>query len=101
MLRATEVYRDQYGLQTARWVRLCRRSGLPWREMPTAMLVIYRESRGDHRIVSPCRTYWGLWQMGSGWWAGKFDPLDPVRATRAAAGSVRAVGWQHWPTAAP
>lgn len=96
VLAETKRYSSLYGPAVGRWVRLARREGFGWSQLPTAMSVIHRESRGDPRAKNPASTASGLFQFLSSWWLGKWDPFDPVKSMHHAEKAVRAVGWSPW-----
>jgi len=96
ILRETKRYSSLYGPAVGRWVRLARREGFGYDQLPTAMLVINRESRGDPRAKNPTSTASGLFQFLSSWWLGRWDPFDPVKSMHHAEKAVDKVGWAPW-----
>ena len=101
VLRATRAASDRYGSNTGRWVRLARCVGWPWRQMPTLMLVIHRESGGNPRAKNPASTASGLLQFLSSWWYGKWNPFNPRVNLRHGYRAWREGGWQPWALTAP
>lgn len=96
VLSATRTYNAQYGTSVGRWVRLSRRVGWPWSQMPTLMYVVDRESGGNPYAKNPVSTASGLMQFLSFWWYGKWDPFDPRQNLAHGWRAVRDGGWSPW-----
>ena len=96
VLDATRRYGTQYGNGVGRWVRLARYAGWPWPQVPQLVYVIHRESGGNPCAKNPTSTASGLLQFLSGWWAGKWNPMDPYQNLRHGYLAWRQVGWQPW-----
>lgn len=96
VLSATRYYSGVYGNGTGRWIRLSRRVGWPWGQMPTLMMVVSRESGGDPAAKNPLSTASGLLQFLSPWFLGKWDPFDPRQNLGHGYRAWRQVGWSPW-----
>lgn len=96
VLAETQRNKARYGIKTARWVRLARRKGFAWRQMPTVMCVIHAESRGDPAACNSSTGAVGLWQFMPEWWRGKWDPYHPPTAMAKARKAVSDQGWGPW-----
>jgi|SRR5665647_179641 len=96
VLSATRTYGRSYGASTARWVRLARKCGWPWGQIPTLMCVVNRESRGNPRAVNPASGAAGLLQEMPFHWSGKFNPLNPRLNLSYGRKLWRGAGWAPW-----
>lgn len=96
VLAQTERATTLYGAPVGRWVRLARRSGWRWDEVPTLMRVVYGESRGDPGATNG--EYCGLMQHGAYWYAAywSFDPYDPASSLLYGRKLKRLCGWGQW-----
>lgn len=96
VLAQTERATALYGAPVGRWVRLARRSGWRWDELPTLMRVVYGESRGRHRATNG--QYRGLMQHGAYWYSvyWSFDPYKPRASLLYGRKLKRLCGWEQW-----
>ena len=95
VLTATRTYEAAYGPSVARWVRLARRVGWGWPQVPTLMAVTYRESRGDPS-ASNGGVYRGLLQV---WREHVADPdrlYEPAYNLRTGLRLWRGASWEPW-----
>ncbi len=92
--RATRAY----GAATGRWVRLSRRVGWPWREMPTLARIIAAESGGNPSAYNASSGCAGLLQLAPCHYRGRFDPLRPRANLACGLKLWRGSGWQPWTT---
>jgi hypothetical protein len=79
-----------------RWIGCARWAGWGWGELPMLCYVIDRESGGNPSAQNPASSASGLLQFLSGWWAGKWNPMDPYQNLRHGYLAWRQVGWQPW-----
>ena len=103
---ATRGYGILYGAGVSRWVRLARRSGYAWREMPILMRVIDRESGGNPSVPNGRGSgALGLLQIMSEWadgskaWYWKPLGLTALWSRTSAWESLRHgahMGWGNW-----
>ena len=100
VLAATERATALYGARTGRWVRLSRRTGWPWPELPTLTRVIDAESNGRPAAVNSATGCAGLLQLHPCWYAGRwqFDPTIPRLNLRYGLRVWRLCGWGAWVT---
>ena len=94
--KATARYSELYGSSVGRWVRLARKVGWSWAEMPTLMRIVYGESRGYPGATNG--QYRGLMQHGSYWYASywHFDPYAPRQSLKYGLKLKRLCGWHSW-----
>lgn len=104
--RATVTYSELYSPGVGRWVRLARKAGYTWSEMPTLMRVIDRESEGNAGVpniegsgalgllqVMPEWSngskvdYWKQWNLPAKW--DRTDPWETLRHTVH-------MSWTNW-----
>jgi hypothetical protein len=79
-----------------RWIGCARWAGWGWGELPMLCYVIDRESGGNPSAKNPTSSASGLLQFLSGWWAGRWDPMDPYQNLRHGYKAWCQVGWQPW-----
>lgn len=96
VLSATRAYSTLYGTSVGRWVRLARRAGWQWPQLPTLMLVIHRESGGNPCARNPASTASGLLQFLASWWSSRWNPMDPKVTLAHGYRAWRDVGWAPW-----
>lgn len=61
-----------------------------------AVCIVSRESGWNPRAYNGSSGAAGLWQFLPFHYRGRFDPFDPVAATRYAYALYRSVGWSPW-----
>jgi hypothetical protein len=95
VLTATRTYSARYGASVSRWVRLSRRVGWGWAQLPTLMYVVDRESGGSITATNPYSGTAGLLQIHPchGLGDAAYDP----RANLAYGLKLfRGAGWSPW-----
>lgn len=102
---ATEPYKEEYyvperndwGVQVEQWRPLVAGQFAP-DEVPTAMCLIWYESRGEPTADNPRSTASGLFQILKGWWDGEWhlDPFVPEYNVWMAKQIKDIQGWTAW-----
>jgi|GEM_PF-2220806 len=87
------------GSGVRRWIPLLRHEGWPKSQISMAMRVIYRESKGNPRLIGS-GGYHGLFQISWSFSRGRFDLRNPVTNVRVAKQLYSRRGWQPWASTA-
>jgi len=100
VLRETRAANALYGARVGRWLRLARRTGWAWVDMPTLMRIIAAESIGDREALNCYSRCAGLLQLHPCWYAGRwhFDPYNARLNLRYGLRVRRLCGWRAWVT---
>lgn len=77
------------------WLPLLRHEGWPAAQIPTALMVIRRESGGDPKAWNRSTDCRGLFQIMRRYHP-DCDLFNPVTNVRVALGMYRASGWRPW-----
>ena len=87
------------GSSVRRWLPLLRHEGWPKSQLPMALRVIYRESKGNPRLIGS-GGYHGLFQISWSFSRGRFNLRNPVTNVRVAKQLFSRRGWQPWASTA-
>jgi hypothetical protein len=89
--------RNDWGDQVEQWRPLVAGQFAP-DEIPTAMCLIYHESRGNPTADNPRSSASGLFQILRGWWDGEWnlDPFVPEYNVWMAKQIKEIQGWYAW-----
>ena len=87
------------GSSVRRWLPLLRHEGWPKSQLSMALRVIYRESKGNPRLIGS-GGYHGLFQISWSFSRGRFNLRNPVTNVRVAKQLFSRRGWQPWASTA-
>jgi hypothetical protein len=84
------------GSGATRWQPLALWVGWPRSCLPMLTYIIDRESGGCPTAKNPSSSASGLLQFLSSWWAGKWNPFDPLENLHHGYHAWQEVGFQPW-----